>query len=417
MGTALFTGVAGLQVHQRRLDVIGNNIANVNTTAFRGSRALFQEMISQTWQGASAPSTTNGGSNPMQIGLGVSMGTVDSNFTQGSLQTTGFASDLAIQGRGFFILSNDPTGQANFYTRDGSFQLNADGELIDPATGLRVQGYLVDPTTGEIDIDGGLQDLVVPVGGAAVVQATSSVELLGNLSSDAAAADTVERSVRVFDSLGTVRDIRITFTKTANPNEWTWAASSTDPDISAITGTGTIQFGADGTFTSATSTNISVTFGAGPSVPTSPFAFDLDFADVTQLSDLSDVVVANQDGLGRGVLEAYNVGQDGTVQGVYSNGLTRTIGQVALANFSNESGLLRNGNNLFTPTSNSGLAQVGPPETGGRGEIAGGTLEASNVDLGTEFANLILTQRGFQANARTITAADTLLQETVNLVR
>ncbi|MBN2309312.1 MAG: flagellar hook protein FlgE [Candidatus Hydrogenedentes bacterium] len=416
MSTALYSAVSGLLANQQRLDVIGNNIANVNTTGYRASRTLFQEQISQTIKGASAPSTTSGGTNAVQVGLGTQVSTIDINFSQGSLQTTGFESDLAIQGRGFFVLAS-VDGNAYFYSRDGSFSLNSEGELIDPATGLYVQGYMADGS-GYIDTNLGITDLVIPVGGTSIVRATENVTMSGNLNSEAAAGDTVERSMAVYDSLGTQRDIRITFTKTANTNEWTWAASTTDPDVNTIAGTGTITFTADGAVSSVTATTVTVDFvDTNPSLPTDPFVFDVDFGAVTQLADLSDVVVQDQDGLARGVLESFSVADDGTINGVFSNGLTRVLGQVALANFSNEGGLVRYGQNLFIPSSNSGVAQIGVAKTGGRGELAGGVLESSNVDLGREFSELIITQRAYQANARTVTAADTLLQETVNLVR
>ncbi len=420
MGISMFTGVSGMLAHQSRLDVIANNIANINTPGYRGSRAVFQDLFSQTFQGAKPPSTASGGTNPIQVGLGARMGGVDVSFVQGSLQTTGFASDLAIQGRGFFVLSNDPTKQEMYFTRDGSFQLDASGQLVDPATGLGVQGYLVDPATGLIDETAGIQDLVVPVGSASIVRATTTADLVGNLDSTTAATGTVVRNLRVFDSLGTIRDIEVTFTKTAVANQWSWAAApasgSTGFTITGGTGTGTILFTGAGVVTTGGSGTIGLTFAAGDTQPDA-LSMTVDFSAITQLSGTSDVLIQNQNGLGRGVLEAFNVGQDGFINGVYSNGLSTVIGQVALANFSNEGGLVRWGQNLFISSSNSGLPGVGIPNTGGRGDIAGGTLEMSNVDLGTEFTNLILTQRGFQANSRTVSTADTLLQETVNLIR
>ncbi|HIJ66284.1 MAG TPA: flagellar hook-basal body complex protein, partial [Candidatus Hydrogenedentes bacterium] len=158
-------------------------------------------------------------------------------------------------------------------------------------------------------------------------------------------------------------------------------------------------------------------FGNEISLPVTPFEFNLDFTDVTELSADSDVSMSNQDGYPRGTLESFNIGEDGTINGVFTNGLTRVLGQVALATFANVGGLSRSGNNTFRDTPASGSPQIGLPNAGGRGQVSGGVLEGSNVDLGTEFSNMIVTQRGFQANARTITAADTLLQETVNLVR
>ena len=414
MGSAIFTGVTGLQAHQRAIDVVASNIANVNTTGYRGSRALFQDLFSQTLEGPSAALGTFGGTNGSQVGLGVRLGAIDIDYTQGTLQTTGVASDLAIQGSGFFVLSG---GTGNYYTRDGSFTINENGELVDSATGLFVQGFQAD-SSGSIDPNTALTNLSIPLGTASIVRATTEVTLAGNVDSAAAVGDTVVRSLQVFDSLGTERQLTLTFTKTASTNEWDWAVTSTDAAIDTITGAGTIEFDANGDVTSGGIGNISVTFVAGnPSAPVDPFDFDVDFTGLTQLASESDVSISNQDGFARGTLESFSIGSNGLLNGVFSNGLTQVLGQVALATFANNGGLVREGDNLFRESPGSGIAQIGTPGTGGRGEVSGGVLEGSNVDLGTEFSNLIVFQRGFQANARTITTADTLLQETVNLVR
>ncbi|MBI4557742.1 MAG: flagellar hook protein FlgE [Candidatus Hydrogenedentes bacterium] len=418
MGTAIFTGVTGLLTHQRRLDAVASNIANVNTTGYRGSRVLFQDLFSQTLEGARAPVGSSGGSNPSQIGLGVRLGSIDVNHNQGSLFTTGVNSDLAIQGSGFFVLSD---GLGTSFTRDGSFALNANGELIDPATGLRVQGFLAD-RAGNISANTPLTNIVIPVGGTAIVQATETMTLIGNLDSDAAVGTTLQRNITAFDSLGTARDIQLVFTKTATTNEWSWAATFVNVDnVSNSVGSGTLTFDASGALGSQTGdTGVTITnaqLGSIVALPEDPFAFTLDFSAITQLSSDSDVAVSNQDGFPRGVLESFNIGRDGLINGVFTNGLTRVIGQVAVAIFANVGGLARFGSNLFRDTPASGNAQIGFPNAGGRGQVSGGVLEGSNVDLGTEFSNLIITQRGFQANARTITTADTLLQEAVNLVR
>lgn len=417
MGSALFTGVTGLTANQRRLDVIASNISNVNTTGYRSSRVLFQDLFSQTLQGTSAPVDTFGGQNGQQVGLGVRIGAIDINFQQGTLFTTGVPSDLAIQGSGFFVLSD---GAGFFYSRDGSFQLNANGALFDPGTGLIVQGFLANPD-GTINVTAAPSDIVVPVGSQSIVRETSEADIIGNLDSRAAAGDTVVRSIRVFDSLGTARDITLTFTKTATTNEWTWDANLQNPSTgNPLVGTGTITFNPDGTFASASSSTISIDaadLGALPALPTLPFDFDLDFTEVSQLADTSDATLRFQDGIPRGTLSSFNIGADGVINGVFTNGLTQVIGQIALASFSNEGALLRAGDNLFIETPASGSRQIGLPGSGNRGSVSGGVLEGSNVDLGTEFSNLIITQRAFQANARTITTADTLLQETVNLIR
>ncbi len=440
MGTAIYTGVTGLQTHQRRMDVIAANIANVNTPGYRAARALFQDLFSQTLEGGRGPVNGFGGSNPVQIGLGVQLGSIDTIHQQGSLQTTGNNSDLAIQGSGFFVLSNG--GGGLYYTRDGSFTLNALGQLIDPATGMRVQGYLVDEA-GEVNVGATPTDIEVPVGGTSIVRATEQVVVRGNLDSRAAAGATVQRRVNVFDSLGTPRELMTTFEKIpqvnvggTNYNAWSYAVEYTNTDSPPVTtqvGEGVILFDDDGAFfdegtlvggvfTSRPpgAPQVSVplaAFGSLDSYPETPFEFEMDFSPVTELASDSDVSVTNQDGFSRGTLESFNIARDGTINGVFSNGLTRVIGQIALASFANVGGLERDGSNLFRDTPASGTPQIGLPNTGGRGQVSGGVLEGSNVDLGTEFSNLIVTQRGFQANARTITTADTLLQETVNLVR
>jgi flagellar hook protein FlgE len=420
MGSALFTGVTALLVHQRKLDVVASNIANVNTTGYRGARVLFQDLFSQTIRGGSAPLGSFGGTNPQQVGLGVQVASIDNNFAQGSLVTTGVVSDLAIQGNGFFILSD---GSRLLYTRDGSFRLNADGTMVDPATGLRVQGFLAD-ANGVIPENAALTDLVIPVGGTGIVRATTNATLVGNLNANADVGDTVTRNITVYDSLGTARQVALTFTKVAAPaNTWTWTATYDNGTTTPTVGSGTLTFDGAGALVSGSPGTISITaadFNTPETLPDVPFTFTLDFSAVTQFTaadNTSDVTLLRQDGFPRGVLESFNIGANGQINGVFTNGLTRVIGQVALANFSNLGGLSRTGDNMFLETPASGAAQVGRPNMGGRGTVVGGVLENSNVDLGTEFSNLIVTQRGFQANARTITAADTLLQETVNLVR
>lgn len=419
MGMAMLTAVTGLQAHQRRLDVIANNIANVNTVGFRSSRVLFQDMFSQLLRGGSAPVGNFGGSNPQQVGLGVKIGSIDINFQQGSLLFTGVSSDLAIQGNGFFVLSD---GQKTAYTRDGSFDLNANGYLIDSATGMRVQGYLADEQ-GNIDTNQPPRDIVIPIGSAGIVKPTTLVSLIGNLDADAPVSPTptsVTRTIEVYDSLGTPRLVTITFTKQATPaNQWLWEASYDGN----VVGNGTLDFDVNGALPPGTQGTVTIpanlmnTNGSQPS----DLTFQLDFSEITQLATAdsvgSDVTIRSQDGFPRGVLQSFNIGANGEIIGVFSNGLTRVFAQVALATFSNVGGLVRDGNNMFLETPASGSAQIGPPRTGGRGIVSGGVLESSNVDLGNEFSSLIITQRGFQANARTITAADTLLQETVNLGR
>ena len=434
MGTSMFTAVTGLLANQERMDVIANNIANVGTTGYRGSRALFKDLFSATLQGGSAPSATSGGSNPQQVGLGVTMSAIDIDFGSGSPTTTGVASDLAIQGNGFFVLSD---GANVTYTRDGTFNTNTAGYLYDPGTGTYVQGYMAD-TAGVIAEDTPLSNISIPVGSEAIVKATTEATFTGNLNSDAAAGTSVQRVLRAYDSLGTARDFQLTFTKGGTVtvggvdyNSWTWTATFDGTDVTNPAGTerailfdsngeyfaeGTL---AGGVFTAGAGNQISASAATlnATSLPVDPFAFAIDFANVTNLSSTSDMTLSNQDGFQRGVLSSYDIASDGTITGAFSNGMTRTLGRVALATFANTGGLKRQGDNAFVETPSSGLAQIGNPSSGGRGSILGGALESSNVDLATEFSNMIVTQRAYQANARSITTADTMLQEVVNLIR
>jgi len=449
MGSALFTAVTGLQSFQRKLDVIANNIANVSTVGFRGSRVMFGDLFSQTLSGASAPDGSFGGTNPAQVGLGVGIGSIDIDTGQGSLTTTGISSDLAVDGAGLFIMRGS---EGNTFTRDGSFSLNSEGLLIDPSTGLYVQGWLAGED-GTINTEGMITDLLIPLGGASIVMETTTSELVGNLDAEASIGDpladppiepdTVTRTIRAYDSLGIEREIELTFTKIEQVddggtlyNAWAWDATLDGNSVLNFGTTGgtrgvllfdedgaLVQSGFDdgaGTFVGSLGVgepNISVTTVTGESLPELPFEFTLDINGVTSLGGTSDLTNTSQDGFPLGVLEDYSIGATGIIYGVYTNGLTREIGQVALANFANVAGLERIGNNQYRISASSGEAQIGEAGNGGRGLIAGGTLEGSNVDLGTEFSNMIITQRGFQANARTITTADALLQETVNLVR
>ena len=429
MGRALFTAVTGLKAQQTKLDVVANNIANINTTGYRSSRILFQDLFSQTLNGGSEPTATHGGTNPRQIGLGVQIGSIDVNHQQGSLATTGINSDLAIQGDGFFVLSD---GVTDVYTRDGSFTVNSVGTLVDPATGLNVQGYTAD-AAGVIDAVNGIPgNINIPLGGAGIANATTVADLVGNLNSNTNAGQAVVRNVEVFDSLGIARNIEFTFTKSATGNEWDWVANYDSGGTIVAAGSGTLDFDGNGATVAGTSTGtLNLTAAQLATQPPLPSALNIavDFSDVTQLSPPedptadpaaqppSDITLRSQDGFPLGVLETFSIGNNGQVIGVYTNDRTQVIAQIALATFPNVGGLDREGNNAFRQSPASGLVNVGAPGSGGRGTVSGGVLESSNADLATEFSELILAQRAFQANSRTITAADTLLQEAVNLVR
>lgn len=405
--SALFTAVSGIGSYQTRLDVIGHNLANLNTPGFKAERADFSDLFSQTLRPAMAPSGAGvGGINPVQIGLGVQVAGIKTLQTQGVLQVTSQPTDLAVQGNGFFVLTD---GSNMFYTRAGGFVLDANGDLVMPATGYKVVAVGPAPQLGET-----VATVSIPLGSILNAQATTEATLTGNLDAIATTGDVVNATMRIYDSLGVAHDVALTFTKTATARTWDWDATLNSTSV----GSGTITFDTSGAFDAAGSTvpplNITAavlgTGAAGMSVT-------LDMTALTQTRASSSVTESAQDGFSSGLLESFNISQDGTVTGVYSNGRTQTLAQIALAGFQNPSGLVRLGDNLYQESTNSGLPQVGAPLTGGLGSIVSGALEGSNVDLASTFADMLVTQRGFQANSRVITTADQLIQDLLNLGR
>jgi flagellar hook protein FlgE len=418
----MFSAISGLRGHQIMMDVIGNNIANVNTVGFKSGRVNFQDILSQTLHGATAPSGGLGSINPAQIGLGMTVAGIDVLQTQGNLQSTGKTTDMAIQGDAFFIESD---GSGTSYTRDGAFDIALDGSLANPASGMKVQGWQAD-SAGKIDITQPITNLVIPIGQRTTALATSNVTLSGNLDAGATAAvvgppavaaTTVPTTMTVFDSLGISHSVKITFTKTG-ANAWSWAATKDAADTGiAISGAvpgvndGTLTYTSGGVFSASTGT-LSFTFPDG-ATSTTP---KIDLSAMTQFSGTSQPA-GQTDGFTSGTLVTFAVGNAGELSGVYSNGQTQVLGQIALANFLNSAGLLRAGQNNFSATSASGAANVGTAGTGGRGTVTTGALEMSNVDLATQFTGMITAERGFQANGRVITTSDEMLQELVNLKR
>jgi flagellar hook protein FlgE len=420
----MFSAISGLRGHQIMMDVIGNNIANVNTVGFKSGRVNFQDILSQTLHGATAPQGGLGSIDPAQIGLGMTVAGIDVLQTQGNLQSTGKTTDMAIQGDGFFIESD---GSSVSYTRDGAFDIALDGSLANPGSGLKVQGWQAD-SSGKIDITQPITNLVIPIGQRTTALATSNVTLSGNLDAGATAAvvgppavpaTTVPTTMTVFDSLGIAHSVKVTFTKTA-ANTWDWAATKDAADTGITIGQvagppsvneGTLTFTSGGVYSASTGT-LSFAFPDG-ATSTTP---KIDLSSMTQFSGTSQPA-GQTDGFTSGTLVTFAVGNAGELSGVYSNGQTQVLGQIALANFLNSAGLLRAGQNNFSATSASGAANIGTAGTGGRGTVTTGALEMSNVDLATQFTGMITAERGFQANSRVITTSDEMLQELVNLKR
>ncbi|GAA4344743.1 flagellar hook protein FlgE [Angustibacter luteus] len=389
---SLYSGISGLRANQTMMDVVGNNIANVNTTGFKASNTVFQDTLSQLVQGASAPSAGRGGTNPSQIGLGVRVAAITTNFNPGAAQSTGRGADLMIQGDGFFV---ERLNGQNVYTRNGALGFDANGRLVGPDGGI-LQGWMAD-TNGNINVNGAVTDLSIPIASTIQPQATSTVQLSGNLPADGSLTTSPQTSVDVYDAQGKARSLNATFTRTSAT---TWDITMTD---GTATSTGTLTFAADGSAPNPASMTV-----GGVAV---------DLSNLTGYSGLSTLAVAKADGAEAGTLQGFMFGADGVVTGTFSNGQTKALGQLAMATFANPNGLIKGGASGYLASSNSGLVQLGTPGSGSRGALAVGALEMSNVDLAAEFTNLIVAQRGFQANSRIITAGDEILQDLVNIKR
>ncbi len=566
--SALYTGLSGLDVNQRQLNVTGNNIANVNTTAYKSSRALFQSQFYITALAGSSPTSNFGGRNPSQLGLGAEIATIQKNFTSGSLQATGKTTDLAIDGDGFFILKGAQPG----YTRDGSFTLNSNNDLVSSG-GQYVQGFGVDANNSVIP--GVLTNINVPLGEKTIAVATTTARFQGNLNAGGAVAagssvlngaplttvggattpdattllsnlallgtpgtavynvgDTVtldgvkkggaqvpgaslsvtatttlgdllsfyqgslginttvppaagiptpgttiksagsvgnaiqivitgnsgkgnalsfsssnsvvsfadgttagpppiasnpsgeslptDTQIVAFDSLGNQLHIYANVTlesKTATGTTWRFYASSPDNvGGDTVIGTGTLTFDNNGKLTAQTGNNVTLSrTGTGAK---SPQGIALDFGTLTSLKDTATVLQQNsQDGYPIGTLSGFNIDADGSVVGTFTNSLTRKFGQVAVATFKNTEGLTDNGGNVYAASTASGTAVIGSALSNSAGSIRSGALEQSNVDLSTEFTNLIVSSTGFSAASRVITTSDALIQELLNIKR
>jgi len=579
---ALFTGLNGLNAHARKIDVIGNNIANVNTTAFKTNRTIFSDMLSRTLDQGQPPGDGSGGTNPSQIGLGVAVAGTQRDFSAGSLSPTGNAADMAIDGNGFFIVQR---GDERFFTRAGEFtldennqlvtlsgdrllglpvdeqfnvepgelapisvpigeltvaeattevriagNLNASGELavsgssfrlgatdqagfgliaapaLPPAPGnaieaaslltdvadptdatggtalfqpgqsitlegarkgtaslppasLEVQadttiqdlmdfltaalgiaqtgtpnadgstpGFTLDETTGELSLVGNVgtanaielepQDLRVVGGDGTTVAFPFDISQTGQ-----ATGESVRTAFEVFDSLGTAVDVDLTFvleSRNDTGNVWRYfAESAADSDDQLQLATGTIQFDPFGRLAGPQPAAIAIDRAGTGAVD--PLEFELSFQGEQELTSLSDtgsqVLASFRNGAPIGTLEDFAVARDGRVIGSFSNTLSRTLGRVQLATFSNAAGLSAEGGNLFTPSANSGLPVVVDPETFGAGGVVGGSVERSNVDLGREFIELILSSTGYNASSRVIQTTDELMQTLLALGR
>jgi flagellar hook protein FlgE len=416
MMRSMFSAIAGLKNHQTFMDVVGNNIANVNTTGFKQSRVTFQDILSQTVRGASSPQGGRGGVNPEQVGLGVLISGIDTIQTQGTLQSTGKLTDMAIQGDGYFVMSD---GKQDFFTRDGAFDLGIDGTLVNPSSGLRVMGWQANAITGAIDTTVPPTSITVPVGAGMTGKASTTLTIAGNLdagTSMTAPNNTVPLQSTVYDSLGNAHTISATFTHTA-ADTWTVGPLTSPDGTVTLTGGTPVKFNTTGKYDTTAGANTPGTMTLALTTPngSAPVSFAVDLTGITQLASTPSSLNSNTDGASAGSLTTFTVGQAGDITGVYSNGYKQPLGQIALASFSNPSGLIKTGGNLFQSSANSGTANIGAPNSAARGSIATGFLEGSNVDLAQQFTNMIMAERGFQANSRVITTSDEILQDLVNI--
>jgi flagellar hook protein FlgE len=412
------TSLSGLSANQQKLDVIGNNLANINTIAFKESDVNFSDLVSQSVGGTSV--------NPMQVGLGVTTGSISPNFRQGGIQNTGVPTNVAIQGSGFFVI-----GAANdrSYTRAGDFAQDAHGTLI-TSDGHPVQGYMSsDPITGAIITTGLPTDIVVPPGVLRAPTATTQFAAASNLDATAAVGATFTASPQIYDSLGAAHVETITYTNTG-PGAWTYSIAVPGEDVAGGTaGTpsvlkaGTLSFSPLGVLTlvdGAAAANVAVPAptwadGAAATGMTWELIDAKGSPTVTGYTAKSQTSSLTQNGEAAGSVSSINIDADGRIVATIGAGQTVVLGQLALANFNNPAGLMKLGSNAYGESAAAGIANVGAAGSGGRGTLIGSSLEQSNVDMAKEFTQMILAQRGYQANSKSITTADQLLQETLNL--
>lgn len=411
LNSAMYSGVSGIMTMGNAMNVTGDNIANINTVGFKSSRAVFADILANS---------LSSGNNTLQFGRGTFLQGVAANWQQGSFETTGNATDMGIQGSGFFVVA-DTENSANFYTRAGQFVLDSQGRLVNQQ-GYVAQGYQVLSTiNGVVTTSSAVGD--VDIGSVqSVPSATTAFRMGLNLNSSASAGTTFSNSFDVYNTLGERVTMTYNFTAASGAQTWTYAVTSSAGTVSGGA-TGTLQFDAQGAII-VPATNQTVTVSAFASGAADlAMTWDLldsagtAYNDMTGYSASSSVVSMVQDGYSTGTLRGLSVDSSGLISGLFSNGQTQNLYQLAMADFASPWGLQRVGGSLYAETSQSGQALVGTAGSGGLGTILGGSLELSNVDLATEFVNMIQNQRGYQANSRVITTVDDMMAEAVNLKR
>ncbi len=409
------TPLSGLNASSTALQVISNNLANMNTDGYKSQSAVFADVFYQNYG-------SSGNSNPIQTGSGTQVQGMSEDMTNGTIASTGIDSNMAMDGAGYFVTSN-PAG-ALTYTRAGDFTTNSNGQLTS-LDGNLVMGYPA--VNGVVSTNSSLQPIKVGQGTTVPASATSSFSLTTNLDSSAAVGTQYSPTpVSIYDSLGGSHLLSITFTKTGT-NTWSYGASVPSADLQGGTGSttslgsGTLTFDNSGTLTSPTG-NLALqpvgpfSDGAAAMTPTWNLADSSTSGPlISQTASANNTSAYKQDGFAAGTLSSFSVLSDGTVQGTFSNGENRALGQVAVATFANPQGLRLTGDNKYQITTSSGQAVIGAAGSGGRGTIKGASVEQSNVDVAAELSALIVAQRSYEANAKAITAFDQIEQATISM--
>jgi flagellar hook protein FlgE len=422
---SFFIPLTGLEADSTALNTIANDLANMNTTAFKGQAVNFSDLFYQQIG-------TSGSDDPIQVGAGVKVGSIETAFSQGSIDSTGNATDVALNGNGFFVVDS---GGANDYTRDGNFSLDSTGNLI-TADGKQVLGYPA--VNGVVNTNSPLAGINIPVGQVEQPQATANLNMTANLDATSTTGTAFPAQITVYDSLGVSHVATVTYTQTAT-NTWSYSVALPAGDFTSGVSTpvtGSMVFNSSGDLTTVTPTGgVAKTVGTvAGDISSIPVAFT-GLADgsanlamkwnllgsggtptISQVASASAVSTTTQDGYASGQYQSFAIGSDGTVTATFSNGQQQSVGQVALANVANLQGMTLLGNGDYAATLASGTASIATSGTNGLGTLQDGALEESNVNISAEFSDLIIAQRGFEANAKAVTTFDTVTQETINMI-
>jgi len=404
--------LSGLQADSVALNTIGNNLANLNTTAYKGQTTSFEDLFYQQIG-------ESGSGDAIQVGAGTKVSGTSTDFTEGTIlpDANTNSADMALAGNGFFVVEQ---GGVQSLTRAGNFQLSSSGDLI-TQDGQQVMGYAA--VNGVVNQNSSLTPITIPVGLSEGAQATQNFSVTTNLNSGATVGTSFSTPVQIFDSLGQSHQATVSYTKTAT-NTWSYSVALPAGDATGVpaNNTGTLTFDTSGNLVSPTGSVNNITF-PGLTDGAADLSFNWNLNDssgnptISQLASASSNTASTQDGFASGVYQSFTADASGVITAQFSNGRTSTIGQVAVATVANTAGLTASGNNNFTTTAASGLASVGVAGAGGRGTLDDGALEQSNVNISTEFSNLIVAQRAFEANSKTVTTFDTISQDVLAMIR